>query len=140
MSWYWKEIADKRWRRGCHQGGGWNQLLHCCADGLLAVLSIVYHQPILGVNAWSLVDSALFVLIAWRIRKMSRTWAVVGICLYVLEAISSVGSRRGGIGVLTIVFILAYVNALRGTFAYPRYVEQLREASDTPENLNASAG
>jgi hypothetical protein len=88
--------------------------------GLLAVLSIVYRKPILGVNGWSLVDCALFVLIAWRISKLSRTWAVIGICLYVLEAIGSVGSRGGGIGVLTIVFILAYINALRGTFAYPR--------------------
>lgn len=133
MSWYWKEISDKDSAEDATKAGVGISYFIAGLTGLLAVLSIVYHQPILGVNAWSLVDSGLFVLIGWRISKMSRTWAVIGICLYVLEAISSVGSRGGGIGVITIVFILAYINALRATFAYPRYAEELREASNTQE-------
>jgi hypothetical protein len=40
-----------------------------------------------------------------------------------MEAVASVGTRGAGIGVLTIVFVLAYINALRGVFAYHKYLK-----------------
>jgi len=40
------------------------------------------------------------------------------------------GTRGGGIGILTIVFVLAYINALRGTFAYHRYMKDGNLASE----------
>jgi cytochrome bd-type quinol oxidase subunit 1 len=107
--------------------------------GLLAVLSLVYQQPIFGLSAWSLADASRFVVIGWRISKMSRAWAVIGIALYVLEAVSSLANRAGGIGVLTIVFILVYINALRGTFAYRRYTEELQGTSEGQGSVNTSS-
>jgi hypothetical protein len=71
---------------------------------------------------------------------MSRSWAVVGIALYVLEAVFSIANRAGGVGVLTIVFILMYVNAIRGTFAYPRYTDELQGPSEGHGSVNTSSG
>jgi hypothetical protein len=41
--------------------------------------------------------------------------------MYVIEAVVSVGTNGVGISVLTLVFILAYINAVRGAFAYHKY-------------------
>ena len=70
-----------------------------------------------------MLDAALFAVIGWRIRRMSRAWSIVGLCLYLMEAVVSLGTRDAGVGVLTIVFVLAYINGLRGVFAYHRYMK-----------------
>lgn len=71
------------------------------------------------------MDAALFAFVGWRIHRMSRTFAVIGLVLYLAE----VGDRvlngpSGAVGVLTIVFILGFVGSIRGTFAFYRYRKQ----------------
>jgi hypothetical protein len=139
MSWYWKQILDKETAQDATKAAVGISYFIAALTGLLAMLSLVYQKPIFGLNAWSFVDAGLFVVIGWRIRKMSRAWAVVGIALYVLEAVFSLANRAGGIGVLTIVFILMYVNALRGTFAYPRYTDERQGPSEGHGNVNTSS-
>ena len=68
------------------------------------------------------MDAVLFVVIAWRINKMSRTWAVLGFLIYFLEVAFNIATNKAGaIGVLTVIFVLAYIGAIRGTFAFHRY-------------------
>lgn len=77
----------------------------------------------------ALVDAALFFAIAWRLGKTkSRAWAVTGLLLYMLEVGFAFATRPGGIGVISIVFVIAYVNAVRGAFAYYRYAKQQLDA------------
>jgi hypothetical protein len=127
MSWYWKQISDQDTAEDATKAAVGVSYFVAAVTGLLGVLSLAYRQPIFGLDGWSLVDAGLFVVVGWRIRKMSRAWAVGGILLYTLEIVDSLVEGRGGIGVLTIVFILTYVNALRGTFAYHRYAREVRE-------------
>jgi hypothetical protein len=127
MSWYWKEIEDKDSAEDATKAAVGISYFVAALTALLAVLSLVYHIPILGLTGSSLVDATLFVVIAWRIGKMSRAWSVIGLVLYLIEAVFSLASRGGGVGVLAIVFTIAYVNALRGTFAYHRYAKQQTE-------------
>ena len=120
MSWYWKEVDNKDSAQDATRFAVGASYFIAGVTGLLAIFSIVYGKSILGINAWSLIDAGLFAIIGWRISRLSRAWAVVGLCLYVFEAIISIGQRGLGVGVLTIIFIIAYVNAVRGAFAYHR--------------------
>jgi hypothetical protein len=92
------------------------------SPALIAILSIVYRQPILGLDAWGLIDAVIFAWMAWRISKASRAWAIVGLLMYLLEVgYKLVTNPSGALGVLTIIFILTYINAIRGAFAYHRF-------------------
>ena len=102
--------------------------LIAAADALIAILSLAYHKPIIGLNGWVLPDAGLFAVVGWRIGRLSRAWAVVGFSLYLLEVLISIGARGFtvsglGPGIVAIVFLIAYLNALRGTFAYHKYVK-----------------
>jgi hypothetical protein len=74
------------------------------------------------VNGWAFVDAALFGVIAWGIYWMSRVAAIAGLGLYILEQVASVATTdsKHGFGAITIIIILAFVNSVRGTFAYHR--------------------
>jgi hypothetical protein len=74
-------------------------------------------------DGWALIDAAIFGLIAWGIYRMSRVAAVAGLVLYIIERIAmhiALGkSHISGIFV-TVLFLFAFINAVRGTFAYHR--------------------
>lgn len=84
-------------------------------------LYAMYQQPVLGVTVWSLVDVALFGVIAIGIwRWLSRVAAVAGLALYLLEQgyqIATIGSKSP---VMALLFILFLFHGVRGTFAYHR--------------------
>jgi hypothetical protein len=121
MSWYWKEIEDKDSAEDATKAAVGISYFIAAVTGLIAVLTLVYSKPILGLNGWALLDAGLFAVIGWRIGKLSRAWTVVGLALYLLEVLDSIGRRGVGFSVVSIVFIIAYVNALRGVFAYHKY-------------------
>ncbi len=128
MSWYWNEIGDKYSAKYATTTAVWISYLIAAADALMAILSLAYHRPIIGLNGWALLDAGLFAVVGWRIGRLSRAWAVVGLSLYLLEALASIRTRGFAVGSLgpgmvAIVFLIAYLNALRGTFAYHKYVK-----------------
>lgn len=94
---------------------------------LVAGISVVFIA--LGkMKPDALVDAALFLLIAWRIYRRSRTWAVIGLLLYIYETIWKLVTRPAWAtwSVLAIFvaawFMSAFIKGVRGTFAYPRLV------------------
>jgi hypothetical protein len=122
MAWYWPTIDDKSSAEHATKSAVGVSGFIAAVTALAAVLSIVYHKPILSLDGWGLVDAVIFALIAWRISKVSRTWAIVGLLMYLFEVgYKLVTSPSGALGVLTIIFILTYINAIRGAFAYHRY-------------------
>lgn len=127
MPWYWNEIENKDSAVDATKAAVGISYLVGSLTTLLAVLSLIYARPIYGASGVSLIDAALFFVIAWRIQKLSRAWTVVGLSLYIIEAVSSFGAQGAGVGLLTIVFIIAYVNAVRGAFAYHRYQQEERQ-------------
>jgi hypothetical protein len=130
MSWYWKEVDNKDSAHDATRPAVGISYLIAAVTGLIAILSIAYRKPILGLNAWALVDAGLFAVIGWRIGRLSRAWTVAGLALYILEVGSSFGERGLGISVVAILFILAYINAVRGVFAYHRFAKE--EQSNRP--------
>lgn len=125
MSRFWPEIKDTSTAKDAVHGAVGVSLFIAAMTALLAVLSLVYKKSMLGIDGLALIDAGLFVLVAWRIHKMSRTWAVIGLVLYLLE----IGERlvdhpSGAVGVLTIIFILAFIGGIRVAFAFHRYSKQ----------------
>src|SRR5271168_1749907 len=109
MAWYWPTIEDESSAETAVKPAVGVSGFIAALTGIFAILSIVYHEPIFGLNGFSLLDSLLFVLVAWRIKKMSRTWAVIGLLLYLIEVGYNVATNRNGaIGVIAVVFILIY--------------------------------
>jgi hypothetical protein len=90
-------------------------------------------KPIYGVAAGSLLDAAL---VGWRISRQSRAWSIAGLAIYVVQGLMSIGSRGAGFGIVGILFILAYINGVRGAFAYHQYAKA--EATLSPQPLPPS--
>jgi Zn-dependent protease len=129
MAWYWPTIEDESSAEHATKAAVGVSGFIAAVTALIAVLSIFYHKPIAGLDGSSLIDAAIFALIAWRISKVSRAWAVVGLLMYLLEVgYKLVTNPSGALGVLTIIFVLTYINAIRGAFAYHRY----RKAESNP--------
>jgi hypothetical protein len=122
MAWYWPKIEDESSAEAATKPAVGASGVFAALTGLIAILSIIDHRPVLGFDGWSIVDAALFVIIAWRIKKMSRIWAVLGLLIYLFEVGFNVATNKAGaIGVLTLIFVLAYISGIRGTYAFHRY-------------------
>jgi hypothetical protein len=129
MAWYWPTIEDESSAKHATRAAVGVSGFIAAVTALAAVLSIVYRKPMLGLDGWGLVDAVIFALIAWRISKVSRVWAIVGLLMYLVEVGYKLATNpSGALGVLTIISILAYINAIRGAFAYHRY----RKAETNP--------
>lgn len=76
-----------------------------------------------ALNAWSYIDAAVFGVIAWRIKRHSRFFAVLGLLLFVVEVIMLISQGQlYSIGVLiTFALLMSFINGIRGTFAFHRF-------------------
>jgi hypothetical protein len=104
--------------------GTWAACFIAGIMSLVALASILERLPEdFPRDGWALIDAAIFGLIAWGIYRMSRVAAVAGLVLYIIERIAMhivLGkSHISGIFV-TVLFLFAFINAVRGTFAYHR--------------------
>ncbi|MBE9098814.1 hypothetical protein [Vacuolonema iberomarrocanum] len=80
------------------------------------------------LSAWTFIDVGLFVAIAIGIHKMSRVAAVSGFTLYLLGRIYAWSHTGAGNVFVSVLFFLAFLNAIRATFAYHRLRRQSIEA------------
>ena len=56
-------------------------------DLIVGILSVL-GMKIGNFDAWIIVDAGFFAIIGWRIYKLSRTWAVLGLILFLVESIT----------------------------------------------------
>ena len=103
---------------------------------LLAVGSIFAGGPIMGISVSSLLDAALFGVVAWRVWNGSRPWAIAGLSLYCLETAVNVATHPPGVGILTILILIALINGVRGTFKLHEY-ESARKQRELEEQAAA---
>src|SRR5262249_3038477 len=99
--------------------------------GVLAILGL---QILPGFSTLSLVDAALFSIVAWQTYRMSRAWAVVGLLLLVAGrafAFYQQGVTAMSCIVVGLFLLFAFLNGARGTFAYHRLSTQPR-STDFP--------
>lgn len=77
----------------------------------------------MGIGASALVDAALFGVVAWRVWCGSRGFAIGGLSLYALEVLYNVVKHPPGVGILTVIIMLALINGVRGTFGLHKFEE-----------------
>lgn len=120
---YWPAITDGKTARDATMQGVGAAVFVASVTGLISILSIVLKHPVLGIDALGLVDAGLFAVIAWRIFRMSRSWALVGLLLYVGEAATRVKNGFVSIPGLFVVFILiaGFSNGVGGVFGFHRF-------------------
>lgn len=99
-NWAWPEIIDEESARGAtHRAGGWAAFVAGLTT-LFAIVNMVTSVSVFGIGPWSLVDAALFAVVAWRIWCGSRAFAVAGLSLYCLEVLYGVVTHPPGVGIL----------------------------------------
>ena len=69
----------------------------------------------------SLLGAAVFVTIAWGIRRQFRIAAVLGLLLYLARWLYVWITVGPGNPVIALLLILAFVSGVRGTFAYQKH-------------------
>jgi hypothetical protein len=86
-----------------------------------------------GITSAALVDAVLFGAIAFGIFKHSRFAAVAGFVLYLIEKLYAI-SQQGVLaaGVLGVVFLIGFLNAIRGTFAYQKLLAEQAKSAPIP--------
>jgi hypothetical protein len=125
LSWSWLRITNKASARRAIKGGFWACVFIAVVDTAFATYSLSTRQKMAGYyDAWVFVDGALFAIIAWRLWKNSRTWAVIGVLLEGFEIVDKLQHAVSTFSVVTVLLFLAIINAARGTYALHSYVEQ----------------
>ncbi len=76
---WWPSVETEVEARGAaHQGAG-AAVFVASVTGLFSVLAMFDIRILPGFSPLSLVDAGLFAIMAWRIYRMSRAWALVGL-------------------------------------------------------------
>ena len=86
---------------------------------LFSILGIFDIRVLPGYSPLSIIDAGVFAIVAWRIYRMSRAWALVGLLGYIYELAYSVylhGAAGGSF--VGLIVLVGFVNGVRGTFAY----------------------
>lgn len=108
---------------------GFHAAMYCSiVTAVFAVLGGFGFQ-IMDFNLWNLTDAVLIALLAFGIRRMSRTAALIALLYYVAGRIDLWTEYGPQNPVIAGIFVLMFLSAVRGTFAYHRLKRR-------PEGLN----
>jgi hypothetical protein len=119
-------ITDLATARSVGRQGAIAAFFCAAMTAFFAALAVggVEGSQILNIDAWALIDAALFFIIGICIWEMSRVFAVSGLLLYLLERVFmwAENPELASKGILISIFmVFAFVNGIRGTFAFHRF-------------------
>ena len=126
-NWYWPDLNDLEASvSACKIAAGFGTASAVLTGG--AVLA-GFVGPLAMLDVGIMAACVLFLLF-----KKSRTAAVGLLGIFVLGKLVqlSAGQINGGSMVMTAIFCLAYINGVRGSFAYHR----LRKSADEPKSTD----
>jgi hypothetical protein len=123
-NWIWPPVDNIESAKQAARQGFWASLVIIGITIIFILLSLSGNK-ILDVDLWALTDAAIFALIAFGISRFSRSAAVAGLIVYLLEKIY-IWISHGILGniIIVIILTLAFVNSIRGTFAYHRLLKE----------------
>lgn len=107
-------------KEAAHQGAG-AAVFVAAVTAVFSILAIFGVQILAGFSPTALLDAAIFGVVAWRIYRMSRAWAVVGLVGFVVERVYALylhGFNAGAGSIVGVFILLGFINGVRGTFAF----------------------
>jgi hypothetical protein len=122
MHWYWPKLTGlKEAERAAHEGAGVCFVI-AVFTAIVAGISLWLDKPVLGMDAWAFADAIIFAIAGWRVWRLSRIWAVLALVIFVLETVYAVEVTSGRVppagAFIRVVFTLALINSVRGTWTY----------------------
>ena len=124
QAFWWRAIVDKESARKAAMDGFGAAMFVAGVTALIAALDYFGVKIFPDMSLWNLVDVVIFAFIGWRIRAMSRIWAVLGLLMYLGEAGYGLyirGLSHFGAIIMVVVLVMAFINGVRGTFAFHKY-------------------
>lgn len=126
--WHWPEISDQATAAEAAKSGFWAAICVAVVTAVFATIALVTQKEVASIDPWAYLDAVFFAIIAWRIKKYSRVFAVIGILLFIIEK-AILAQTQGAAGLpLAVIFLLMFINGARGVFAYHKYSKTPEEA------------
>ena len=125
--WLWPSVSNLKEAESAAEQGAGAAAFVAFVTGTIAVVSIVNGKSYFGLDGWSILDSVIFAVVAWRLYRHSFPWAIAGLVLYAAEAGYAFASNPAGIGtgsVMRVLFISMFISSLRGTYYLRRHKDE----------------
>jgi hypothetical protein len=124
----WPKIDDVNAARKVARQGAYYAFFRAGAYALSVTLQLIRPNSNLlraGAAAYVL-ESATFFVLGFLIFRLSRAAAVIGLIFYLTDFAISIlrGHFRGIVIPLWIVFVLFFINSVRGTYAHRRLTQE----------------
>lgn len=134
--WYWPSFGNIADTEQAANMGFWAAVFVAGVTTLIASVSVFFRHQVMGIDPLAFVDAVMFAVIAWRIRRRSRAFAIAGLVLFTIEKIFQFATQPLALtGIfMAVVLFVCFINAVRGTFAYHRML-----AASAQEQAPASA-
>jgi hypothetical protein len=130
-NWYWPTLETPADAIKASNGAFWGAIFVASVTAVFATIALYTKVSIATIDASAYIDAGLFVVIAWRIRRRSRAFAVVGLVLFIIEKvllfISAPQASTSGI-FMSVLILLLFINGVRGNFALHRLAKQKQSA------------
>ena len=119
-SWILPSISDEQSARKVSRQGVWACGFVALITTLLAVLSHL-GQSTHQMSLWALLDAVIFAGVGWGIYRLSRIASIGGLLFFVFEKVFMWIDNGISPNALSLVVVFAFINAIRGTFAFHGY-------------------
>ena len=130
---FWPSITNPTEAAAASAQGYVAALIVAGITAVIAAIAVGTGSDIASINAWSFVDSLLLGIIAWRIKKGSRVFALAGLALFIVEKVyqfSDPGGRSVG-AIMAVFLLLFFISGVRGNFALHKFKQEPGILPDT---------
>ena len=135
---WWPTLDNSESAKGATREGAWAALIVAVGTALIATLNIEgVTNNFMGENAWAYVDASAFLILSILVFRFSRIAALLALIFYLGERISilvNVPYARSNL-LVAAIFVMAFVNGIRGAFAWHRF----RQSATLPPNAPAES-
>ena len=109
-------------KRAARQGV-WASLFLAAFSGFFYFAAMAEYKRF-ELNPHAIAEIVVFLLVAWQVNRMSRAAAVLGLIALILERTYSYLQYGMDIKLGSVILVIFFMNAIRGTFAYYRTMNQ----------------
>lgn len=135
--WLWPKVDLRRRAQNAIEEGFWVACFLSFLYAMWALIGVLRDATINDIEQFGV--AALFAALAFGIRRRSRVAAISALILYVLARVAQGWASLSPFQVVSFLFILAFVNCIRGAFAYRKFPAISANTPSVAESFSAMA-